>query len=122
MFLWLAIWAWRVVYWGFIAGTLFLLIRYHARGLEHEAAQGQRMVALRDSRLEELTSALRDQTRYTIPAIQQNVRLLLEKYGGFLPPLGYECAEQIKETVAQMERLRKDLLGHQDSDIREKVA
>ena len=105
-----------------LAVCLFLLIRYHGRGLAHKAAQSQRTVALRDSRIETLTSALGDQTRTEIAVIEENARLLLEKYGGFLPPLGYECAEQIKGAAAQMERIRKDLLGHPDSDIQEKAA
>ncbi len=103
------------------AVCLFLFLRYHGRDLEHRAAQGQRAVALRDSRIETLTSAL-DHTRTEIAAIEENARLLLEKYGGFLPPLGFECAEQIKEAAAQMERLRKDLLGHPDPSIQEKAA
>jgi hypothetical protein len=45
-------------------------------------------------------------------AIEQNTRLLLEEYGGFLPRHGYECAENIREAAAQMERLRQELLGH----------
>jgi hypothetical protein len=45
-------------------------------------------------------------------AIEENARLLLEEYGGFLPRHGHECAEQIKEAAAQMERLRQELLGH----------
>jgi CHASE3 domain sensor protein len=100
---------------------LFLFIRYHGRGLEQTAAQAQRTVALRDSRIETLTSAL-DHTRTEIAAIEENARLLLEKYGGFLPPVGYECAEHIREAAEQMERLRKDLLGHPDPNVPAKAA
>ena len=104
------------------AVCLFLLIGYHGRWLEKKAAQSERLVALRDSRIGTLTSALGDETRTKIAVIKENARLLLEKYGGFLPPLGYECAEQVKEAAEQMERLRKDLLGQPDSDIREDAA
>jgi hypothetical protein len=44
--------------------------------------------------------------------IEENAHLLLEEYAGFLPSHGHECAEQIKEAAAQMERLRQELLGH----------
>jgi hypothetical protein len=47
---------------------------------------------------------------------------LLEKYDGFLPPLGYACAQQIKEATAQLEQLRKHLLGRPESDIQEQAA
>jgi Spy/CpxP family protein refolding chaperone len=55
-------------------------------------------------------------------AIEANARLLLENYGGFLPHQGHECAEQIKETAAQMERLRQDLLGRPGFNTDEKAA
>ncbi|MGA8685383.1 MAG: hypothetical protein WB623_13300, partial [Candidatus Sulfotelmatobacter sp.] len=44
-------------------------------------------------------------------AIEENARLLLQNYGGFLPRQGHEYAEQIREASAQMERLRQDLVG-----------
>jgi hypothetical protein len=49
-------------------------------------------------------------------AIEENTRLLLEEYGGFLPRHGHECAEKIKEAAAQMERLRRELLGQPSFD------
>jgi hypothetical protein len=54
--------------------------------------------------------------------IEADARLLLEEYGGFLPRHGHECAEHLKETAAQMERLRQDLLGRSDLDTDEKAA
>ena len=32
-------------------------------------------------------------------------------YRGFLPRRGHECAEQMKEAAAEMERLRQDLVA-----------
>jgi CHASE3 domain sensor protein len=108
-----------------LTADLFLLIRYHQRGLEQEAAQSKQMLALRDSQLQKLMKlmyALGDQTRTQIEVIQENARLLLEKYDGFLPPAGYACAEQIKGGTAQLEQLRKELLGRPEFDIQGKAA
>jgi CHASE3 domain sensor protein len=108
-----------------LTAGLFMLIRYHERSLEQEAARTKQALALRDSQLEKLTSlmsAIGDQTRAQIAVIEENARLLLQKYGGFLPPVGYECAEHIKEATAQLEHLRKDLLGRPESDLQEKAA
>lgn len=97
-----------------LAVCLFAFIRYHGSVLEKEAAESRQALAVRDSELEKLTSALSNQARSKIAAIEDNARILLEEYGGFLPRHGHECAEQIKETAAQMERLRQELLGHPD--------
>jgi CHASE3 domain sensor protein len=91
---------------------LFGFIRYYGRVLEQEAAESRQALALRDSQLEKLTSALSNQARSKMTAIEENARVLLEEYGGFLPRHGHECAEQIKEAAAQLERLRQELLGH----------
>jgi hypothetical protein len=91
---------------------LFLLARYHGSVLEKEAAESNQALAVRDSELEKLTSALSNQAGSKMAAIQENARLLLEEYGGFLPRHGHECAEQIRETAEQMERLRLEMLGH----------
>ena len=91
---------------------LFGFIRYYGRVLEQETAESKQALAVRDSQLEKLTSALSNQARSQMTAIEQNTRLLLEEYGGFLPRHGYECAENIREAAAQMERLRQELLGH----------
>jgi len=93
---------------------LFGFIRYHGRVLEQETAESRQALAVRDSQLEKLTSALSSQARSKMAAIEENTRLLLEEYGGFLPRHGYECAEKIREAAAQMERLRQELLGHPD--------
>ena len=90
---------------------LFVLARYHGSVLEQEAVESRQALAVRDSELEKLTSALSDQAGSKMASIQENARLLLEEYGGFLPSHGHECAEQIRETAAQMERLRLDMLG-----------
>jgi CHASE3 domain sensor protein len=95
-----------------LAACLFGFMRYHGSLLEKEAAESRQALAVRDSELERLTSALSNQARSKMAAIEENTRLLLDEYGGFLPRHGHECAEQIKETAAQMERLRQELLGH----------
>jgi CHASE3 domain sensor protein len=105
-----------------LTACLLGLVRNNRRGLEQEAARTKRILAVRDSQLEKVMSGLSDQTRLKIMIIEGNTRLLLEKYGGFLPRQGYEYAEQIKEAAAQMERLRKELLGRADSNIDLKAA
>jgi CHASE3 domain sensor protein len=94
-----------------LAACLFGFIRYHEYGLEKDTAESRQALAVRDSQLERLTSALSHQARSKMAAIEANARLLLEEYGGFLPRHGHECAEQVKEAAAQMERLRQELLG-----------
>jgi CHASE3 domain sensor protein len=98
------------------------LIRYHGQVLEQEAAQSRQELAMRDSQLEKLTSALSNQARFKTSAIEANARLLLQNYGGFLPRQGHKYAEQIKEASAQMERLRQDLVGSPGSNNEEKAA
>jgi CHASE3 domain sensor protein len=98
------------------------LIRYHGQVLEQEAAQSRQELAVRDSQLEKLTSALSNQARFKTSAIEANARLLLQNYGGFLPRQGHKYAEQIKEASAQMERLRQDLVGSPGSNNDEKIA
>jgi CHASE3 domain sensor protein len=95
---------------GFTA-CLFWLVRYHGKVLEREAAQSRDELVSRDVQLQKLTSALSNQARFKTTAIEENARLLLQNYGGFLPKQGHECAEQIKEASVQMERLRQDLLS-----------
>jgi CHASE3 domain sensor protein len=99
-----------------LAACLFMLIRQNGRLLGEEAAECRNALALRDLQLEKLTSALSGQARSDIIAIDTNSRLLLENYGGFLPRQGHEYAEQMKETAAQMERLRQDLVGSPPSN------
>jgi CHASE3 domain sensor protein len=94
-----------------LAACLFGFIRYHEYVLEKDTAESRQALAVRDSQLERLTSALSNPARSQMAAIEANARLLLEEYGGFLPRHGHECAEQIKEAAAQMERLRQELLG-----------
>jgi CHASE3 domain sensor protein len=105
-----------------LAVCLFGLIRHHGRLLGEEAAQSRNALAVRDLQLEKLTSALSGQARSDIIAINTNSRLLLENYGGFLPRQGHEYAEQMKETAAQMERLRQDLVGSPPSNRNERAA
>jgi CHASE3 domain sensor protein len=99
-----------------LAVGLFWLIHYHGRRLGEEASQTRAELAVRDSQLEKLTSALAGQARSDLIAMNTNSRLLLENYGSFLPRQGHEYAEQMKETAAQMERLRQDLVGSRGSD------
>jgi CHASE3 domain sensor protein len=108
-----------------LTACLFLLIRFHERAIERQAAQSREALDERDSQLEKLIrrmSAAGDQTRNQIAVIEENARLLLEKYDGFLPPLGYACAKQLQEATAQLEQLRQDLLGHPQADLREQAA
>ncbi len=101
---------------------LFALARHHERVLEQQTVQSTRALALRDSRLETLTSALSNEARSKIAALGVDANLLLETYGGFLPRHGQETAEHMKETAAQMERLRLELLGHPEPEIDRKAA
>jgi CHASE3 domain sensor protein len=105
-----------------LAACLFGLIRRHGRLLGEEAAQSRQELAVRDLRLEKLTSALSGEARSNITAMNMNTRLLLENYGGFLPRQGHEYAEQMKEAAAQMERLRQDLVSSRESESDGKAA
>jgi CHASE3 domain sensor protein len=105
-----------------LTACLFGLIRYHGRVLEKEAVQSRQELAVRDLQLEKLTSALSNQVRSNLSAIEANASLLLQNYGGFLPRQGHEYAEQIREASAQMERLRQDLVGSPGSNRDEKTA
>jgi CHASE3 domain sensor protein len=105
-----------------LTACLFGLIRYHGRVLEREAAQSRQELEVRDLQLEKLTSALSNQVRSKTSAIEANASLLLQNYGGFLPRQGHEYAEQIREASAQMEQLRRDLVGSPGSNSDEKTA
>ena len=94
-----------------LTACLFGLARYHGQVLEREAAESRQELSARDVQLEKLTSALSNQARSKTSAIEVNARLLLQNYGGFLPRQGHEYAEQIKEASAEMEQLRRDLVG-----------
>jgi len=101
---------------------LFGLMRYHGQVLEQEATQSRQELAVRDLQLEKLNFALSNQARSKTWSIEVNARLLLENYGGFLPRQGHEYAEQIKEASAQMEQLRRDLVGSPDCKCDAKAA
>jgi CHASE3 domain sensor protein len=105
-----------------LTAGLFALVRYHAKTLERETAESRQALAVRDSQLEKLTSALTNQARSKTSAIEANADLLLQNYGGFLPRQGHEYAEQIKEAAAEMEQLRQDLVGSPASNGDEKAA
>ena len=105
-----------------LTAFLFWLTRYHSRAIEREAAESKRMLSLRDSQLEKLTSALSIQIASQITNIAVNARSLLEKYGSFLPRQGNEFAEEIKEAATQMEQLRKDLLDMPSPNIDQQAA
>ena len=105
-----------------LAACLFGLIHHHGRLLGQEASQSRIELAVRDLRLEKLTSALSGQARSNIIAINMNSRLLLENYGGFLPRQGHEYAEQMNEAAVQIEQLRQDLVGSRSSESDEIVA
>jgi len=105
-----------------LAACLFGLMGHHARVLANEAAQSKQELAVRDLQLEKITSALSGPARSDISTINTISRLLLETYGGFLPRHGQEYAEQIKEAASQVERLRQELVGRQDSESDVKAA
>lgn len=101
---------------------LIVLARYYGHGLEKQAARSKQELTVRDLQLQKLTSTLSDQARFKTSAIEENAGLLLQEYGGFLPKVGHECAQQIKEAAAQMERIRKDLVGSIECSADEQAA
>lgn len=105
-----------------LTGCLFGLMRHHARLWGNEAAHSRQELAVRDSQLERLTSALTGEVRSNIDSINTLSELLLEKYADFLPRQGQEYAEQMKEAAVQIERLRQDLVGSPASTRDEKAA
>jgi CHASE3 domain sensor protein len=105
-----------------LTACLFGLIHYHVQAHERDASNTGQKLAVRDLQLKKLTSALFNQARFKTSAIETNAQLLLQNYGGFLPRQGHQYAEQIREASAQMELLRQDLVGGQDSDNDEKTA
>jgi len=100
---------------------LFVLIRYHGRVLEQEAAQNAQQLALHDFQLAKLMSALSNEARFKTFTIEANAHLLLREYGGFLPRHAHECAAQIEEASTQLEQLRQDLIANSGSSIDDKA-
>jgi len=105
-----------------VAGCLVTFIRRQSQTREREVAEIRQELAQRDLQLEKLTSILSNQARSKTSAMEENARLLLQEYGGFLPRQGHECAEQIMEASLQMERLRLDLVGGSGSVNHEREA
>lgn len=103
-----------------VAG-LFALVRYHGRVLEQDAAQSAEQLALHDSQLAKLMSALSNEAKSKTFAIEANARLLLKEYGGFLPRHAHQCAEQIEEASTELEQLRQDLITGSGSSEVEKT-
>ena len=103
-----------------VAG-LFALVRYHGRVLERDAAQSAEQLALHDSQLAKLMSALSNEAKSKTFAIEANARLLLQEYGGFLPRHAHQCAEQIEEASTELEQLRQDLITNSASSEVEKA-
>jgi CHASE3 domain sensor protein len=93
-----------------LATCLFGLSRDQGQALKQEATRSQQLLALRDSQLKEVASALNSQAHSNLAAIDSNAAILLETYGGFLPKHAHESAQQIRDAAAQMETLRSDLL------------
>jgi CHASE3 domain sensor protein len=60
-----------------LAACLLGFIRYHGYVLEKNTAESRRALAVRDSQLERLTSALSNQARSKMAVIETNARLLL---------------------------------------------
>jgi len=104
-----------------LGALLFELARRHARALEQEAAQTKKALAGRDLQLARLASVLSNQARSNTSTIETNACLLLQSYGGFLPRQGHQCAEEIKQASAQMERLRQDLVASSDCNNAEEA-
>ena len=105
-----------------VTGCLVAFIRRQSQTREREVADIRQELAARDLQLAKLTSILSNQARSKTSAMEENARLLLEEYGGFLPRQGHECAEQIMEASLQMERLRLDLVGGSGSVNHEREA
>ena len=104
-----------------LVACLFVLVRYHGRVLEREAAHSAEQLASHDVQLAKFISALSNEARSKTSAIEANARLLLQEYGGFLPRHAHKCAEQIEEASAQLEQLRRDLVGNPHSSNDEKA-
>ena len=98
-----------------VTGCLVAFIRRQSHTREREVSEIREELARRDLQLANLTSILSNQARSKTFAMEENARLLLQEYGGFLPRQGHECAEQIMEASLQMERLRRDLVGGSSS-------
>ena len=105
-----------------VTGCLVAFIRRQSQTREREVADIRQELAARDLQLAKLTSILSNQARSKTSAMEENARLLLQEYGGFLPRQGHECAEQIMEASLQMERLRLDLVGGSGSVNHEREA
>ena len=105
-----------------VTGCLVAFIRRQSQTREREVADIRQELAGRDLQLAKLTSILSNQARSKTSAMEENARLLLQEYGGFLPRQGHECAEQIMEASLQMERLRLDLVGGSGSVNHEREA
>ena len=105
-----------------VTGCLVAFIRRQSQTREREVAGIRQELAQRDLQLAKLTSILSNQARSKTSAMEENARLLLQEYGGFLPRQGHECAEQIMEASLQMERLRLDLVGGSGSVNHEREA
>jgi CHASE3 domain sensor protein len=105
-----------------LTACLFALVASFGRALERDAVHSRDELTMRDLQLAKLTSALANQACFMTSAIEANAHELLQEYGGFLPRRGHECAELIREASAQMERLRRDLVGIPDSSPAEKAA
>jgi CHASE3 domain sensor protein len=97
-----------------LTACLFGLARRQTRRLEQEAVQSKKELAGRDLQLTRLAAVLSNQARSSSFIIEANARLLLQTYGGFLPRQGQQCAKEIEEASAQMERLRQDLVASSD--------
>lgn len=98
-----------------MTGLLVWFVRRQSRKAEQEVARVKEELGQRDLQLAKLTSILSNQARSKTSAMEENARLLLQEYGGFLPRQGHECAEQIMEASVEMERLRRDLVGNSTS-------
>lgn len=99
-----------------LTACLLGLIRYYVQARERVASDTKRALAARNLQLEKVTSTLSNQARFKTSDIETNAQLLLQNYGGFLPRQGHQYAEQIREASAQMELLRQDLVGGQDTN------
>jgi CHASE3 domain sensor protein len=95
-----------------LATCLFGLSRDQGQELKQEATRSQQLLALRDSQLKEVASALNSQAHSSLSSIDSNAAILLDTYGGFLPKHAQESAQQIREAAAHMEKLRSDLLAN----------
>ncbi len=94
-----------------LALVVFGLVYGRMRELEHDLAKRMNTLQNLELQLNKMVSVLSGEADGVISTLQRNVGALLQKYGGFLPRQGHECAEEMEQGATQMERIRQNLLA-----------